>query len=217
MLPMLTEMALDGPSSKPNTGVYVSPSDTGTDPADPDTDSDGVDDGVEVSFGTDPNEGEGVATRPQSGVVGQRMARLRDGPVRGTVLAVSTATPSWSVPIPGGSPVASAPRGPRTCSRASGGVWSEQQKLTASSTSAQDFFGFSVAVSGDTVVVGASTSRPIRNGSSPGCGIRVHAQWLGCGASSRKLLGSDSLAERRRIRAPVWPSTATRLVVGASL
>lgn len=37
----------------------------------------------------------------------------------------------------------------------SGGVWSEQQKLTASDPAVNDFFGVSVAISGDTVVVGA--------------------------------------------------------------
>ncbi len=37
----------------------------------------------------------------------------------------------------------------------SGGVWSQQAYLKASNTGAGDFFGFSVAVSGDTVVVGA--------------------------------------------------------------
>ena len=37
----------------------------------------------------------------------------------------------------------------------SAGVWSQQQKLTASDAAAGDFFGYSVAVSGDTAVVGA--------------------------------------------------------------
>ena len=35
------------------------------------------------------------------------------------------------------------------------GVWSQQAYLKASNTDADDYFGFSVAVSGDTVVVGA--------------------------------------------------------------
>ena len=37
----------------------------------------------------------------------------------------------------------------------SGGVWSQQQKLEASDAAAGDVFGISVAISGDTVVVGA--------------------------------------------------------------
>jgi FG-GAP repeat len=37
----------------------------------------------------------------------------------------------------------------------SGGVWNQQQKLEASDADAQDGFGFSVAISGETVVVGA--------------------------------------------------------------
>ena len=41
-------------SVETNTGVYVSPTDTGTDPNNPDTDGDGVNDGVEVAFGYNP-------------------------------------------------------------------------------------------------------------------------------------------------------------------
>jgi hypothetical protein len=37
-----------------NTGTYISPTDTGTDPFDADTDGDGVNDGDEVALGTDP-------------------------------------------------------------------------------------------------------------------------------------------------------------------
>jgi hypothetical protein len=39
-----------------NTRHYVSPTDTGTDPRDADTDGDGIDDGAEVAGGTDPND-----------------------------------------------------------------------------------------------------------------------------------------------------------------
>jgi len=39
-----------------NTGTYVSPTDTGTDPNDADSDDDGLDDGAEVALGTDPND-----------------------------------------------------------------------------------------------------------------------------------------------------------------
>ena len=37
----------------------------------------------------------------------------------------------------------------------SNGVWSEQQKLTASDGASTDYFGFSVSISGDTAVIGA--------------------------------------------------------------
>ncbi len=37
----------------------------------------------------------------------------------------------------------------------SGSTWSQQQKLTASDAATSDYFGFSVAISGDTVVAGA--------------------------------------------------------------
>jgi uncharacterized repeat protein (TIGR03806 family) len=39
-----------------NTGVFVGPTDTGTDPLDADTDGDGITDGEEVSAGTDPTD-----------------------------------------------------------------------------------------------------------------------------------------------------------------
>jgi hypothetical protein len=38
-----------------NTGIYVSPTDTGSDPNDADSDDDGLNDGAEVELGTDPN------------------------------------------------------------------------------------------------------------------------------------------------------------------
>lgn len=36
-----------------------------------------------------------------------------------------------------------------------GGVWSQQQKLTANDRAAYDYFGYSVSVSGDTAIIGA--------------------------------------------------------------
>jgi hypothetical protein len=39
--------------------------------------------------------------------------------------------------------------------RRSGNSWSQEQKLTSSEATAGDYFGYSVAVSGDTIVVGA--------------------------------------------------------------
>lgn len=47
-----------------NTGVFASAIDTGTDPANPDTDGDGLTDGAEVIGGTDPNTPEAGAAIP---------------------------------------------------------------------------------------------------------------------------------------------------------
>ena len=41
----------------------------------------------------------------------------------------------------------------------SGGAWTQQAKLTASDAAAEDFFGYSVSVSGDTAVIGAPLRR----------------------------------------------------------
>ncbi len=54
--PSDTDQDLLSDDVETNTGVYVSPTDTGTDPNDFDTDDDGVRDGIEVSLGTDPND-----------------------------------------------------------------------------------------------------------------------------------------------------------------
>ena len=47
-----------------NTGVFVDPDNTGSDPASADTDGDGFDDGLEVALGSDPNNPMSVPTAP---------------------------------------------------------------------------------------------------------------------------------------------------------
>jgi hypothetical protein len=51
-------------SVETNTGNYVSPTDTGTDPNNPDTDGDGVPDGQEVELGADPTDPQDVPALP---------------------------------------------------------------------------------------------------------------------------------------------------------
>jgi hypothetical protein len=46
-----------------------------------------------------------------------------------------------------------------------GGVWTEQQKLTASDAAEDDFFGYSVSISGDTAIIGAEGNDARDNGS----------------------------------------------------
>jgi len=50
-----TDQDLLDDSVETNTGTFVSANDTGTDPNNPDTDGDGVLDGIEVELGRDPN------------------------------------------------------------------------------------------------------------------------------------------------------------------
>ena len=71
----------------------------------------------------------------------------------------------------------------------SGGSWSQQQKLTASDGEADDFFGVSVAISGDTVVVGAVFDDTGSN-SSQGSAY-VFARSGGSWSQQQKLTASD--------------------------
>jgi hypothetical protein len=64
-------------TAETNTGVFVSPSDTGTNPLDPDTDGDGIGDGDEVAAGSNPNDpGSPAAQIPTSGTVGSALLVL---------------------------------------------------------------------------------------------------------------------------------------------
>ena len=71
----------------------------------------------------------------------------------------------------------------------SGGIWSEQQKLTASDTAPGDEFGLSVAISGETVVVGAHLNDDA--GSQSGSAyvfVRSGTTW----SEQQKLTASDA-------------------------
>jgi hypothetical protein len=65
-----------------------------------------------------------------------------------------------------------------------GTAWSEQQKLTASDGAANDVFGYSVAISGDTVVVGAPREWDLLSPSA----VYVFATW----------------GEQQKLSAPDW-------------
>jgi hypothetical protein len=47
-----------------NTGIYVSTTDTGTDPLDQDSDDDGFSDAEEIAAGSDPNDGDDIPPQP---------------------------------------------------------------------------------------------------------------------------------------------------------
>ena len=73
---------LDGVET--NTGVFVSATNTGSDPANADTDGDSFDDAVEVAAGTDPNDplsfpGAGVPVLPPLGLVALGLALAAAG------------------------------------------------------------------------------------------------------------------------------------------
>jgi hypothetical protein len=70
-----------------------------------------------------------------------------------------------------------------------GDAWTQQEKLTAADGSASDFFGFSVAISGDTVVVGVSSDDIGGNGSQGSAYVFVRnvATW----SQQQKLTAAD--------------------------
>ena len=74
----------------------------------------------------------------------------------------------------------------------SGAVWTQQQKLTASDASASDQFGFSVSVSGDTVVAGANLDD---SGALSNCGSAyVFVRSSGVWAQQSKIIAADAAA-----------------------
>ena len=73
----------------------------------------------------------------------------------------------------------------------SGTTWSQQAKLTASDAAASDYFGYSVAVDGNTAVIGASLDDD--DGSTSGSAyvfVRIGAAW----SQQAKLTTSDAAA-----------------------
>ena len=73
------------------------------------------------------------------------------------------------------------------------GVWSEQQKLTASDGAADDEFGFSVSVSGDTAVIGAFSD--VDNGFDSGSAYVFVRDSSGVWSEQQKLNASDGAAD----------------------
>ena len=70
----------------------------------------------------------------------------------------------------------------------SNGVWSEQQKLTASDGASSDDFGLSVSIDGDTAVIGAYGDDD--NGSNSGSAY-VYVRSNGVWSEQQKLTASD--------------------------
>ncbi len=73
----------------------------------------------------------------------------------------------------------------------SGGVWTEQQKLTASDGAESDIFGHSVAINGDTIAVGANSDDD--NGGHSGS-VYVFVRSGGVWTEQQKLIASDGNA-----------------------
>ena len=91
-----------------------------------------------------------------------------------------------------------------------GASWSEQQKLLASDAAGNDFYGISVAIAGDTVVVGANYNDG--GGGNAGAAyvvVRVGGSW----SEQQKLLASDAAASD--VYGHSVAISSNRIVVGA--
>ncbi len=76
-----------------------------------------------------------------------------------------------------------------------GTVWTQQQKLTANDGSAEDIFGFSIAISADTIVVGALSDLTGANGSQGSAYVftRSFANGQAVWTQQQKLVPDDSV------------------------
>jgi hypothetical protein len=92
----------------------------------------------------------------------------------------------------------------------SGTLWLQQQKLTASDGAAADAFGFSVAISGDTAMVGAylADTPGVQNAGSAYVFTRTGSVW----SQQQKLTASDGVNDRFGVSVGVSGDTA---IVGA--
>ncbi len=94
----------------------------------------------------------------------------------------------------------------------SGGLWSEQQKLTASDGGMSDFFGNSAAISGNTIVIGAQFANVVGKADQGSAYVFVRA--AGVWSEQQKLTASDG-AEFDHFGESVAINDDT-IVVGAS-
>ena len=141
-----------------------------------DTDGDGFSDADEATLGTDPND-------PTS-------------PLENKLTASDGAPGDYfgnSVSIDGDTAVIGAKADDDGSGSAyvyvrSNGVWSEQGKLTASDGAVYDYFGHSVSIEGDTVVIGASGDDD--NGGNSGSAY-VYVRSNGVWSEQQKLTASD--------------------------
>ena len=74
----------------------------------------------------------------------------------------------------------------------SGGAWTQQAKLTASDAAADDQFGYSVAVAGDTAVVGAHSDDTLAGTDAGSAYVFVRSG--GAWTQQAKLTASDAAA-----------------------
>ena len=118
----------------------------------------------------------------------------------------------WIVTGASGDDDAASSSGSAFVFRRNGGLWDFQQKLVASDAAFADFFGTSVAVSGDWIIVGASG----RDDNGSGSGTAYVFEWTGTDWVERQKLVPDDIATGDAFGAAVAMS-ADGAVLGARL
>src|SRR6266508_4063415 len=132
-------------------------------------------------------QGSAYVFARSGGVWTQQQELLASDAAAGAVFGISVAISGETVVV--GAPGDDS-RGSAYVFARNGGVWSQQQKLLASDAAAGDAFGESVAISGETVVVGAQFDDDVA-GDNQGSAY-VFARSDGGWSHQQKLLASDA-------------------------
>jgi hypothetical protein len=105
----------------------------------------------------------------------------------------------------------------------SGSTWSQQQKLPPPGGAVDDFFGFTAAVSGDTILVGAyqDDQAGLNAGAAYGF-VRSSTSWslqsklTASGAAAEDDFGiAVSVSGDRAVVVPIWPTTTSMALTPA--
>ena len=180
----------------------------GTDPTNPDSDGDELNDGDELALGADPllvdTDGDSVSDGLEASL-GTSPTDVNDSPFEQSRFASDSAeltngsyyskSLGSSVVLDGDTALIAAEYGfggAVYVFTRSGSVWTEQQKLRSSDLIASysdDYFGSSMALSGDTAIIGARSNDSA--GSSAGAAY-VFSRSAGVWTETQKLLGNDT-------------------------
>ena len=191
-----------------NTGVYVSSTNTGTDPNDADTDDDNLGDSIETNTGvyfsstntgTDPNDNDSDNDGLLDGSDDNPLVSCNSCFVYSKLTASDGAENNkfgFGLSLDGDTAIISsyldndngANSGSAYIFTRSNGVWTQQQKLTASDGAVNDYFGFNVSIDGDTAIISSYADDDNATGSGS---AYIFTRSNGVWTQQQKLTASD--------------------------